>query len=374
MRHLLRRPLLSLIELWQFAAVVASALTVVWIVVRTAQATSEVTRSRHEVETCLARALAEQHALLAAVDARAPSEIRRGDYDSVIDVAAMDGRRFATISVSGRIRSSFAFRCELLPGALPRALRQPLTIRGSFDNSLVVGIDPLELRAALSPEIELPAIGDGSEWDMEAVGAARRRTFARDDSIALLRIRSGTDQIDYVLVPDEDGVVRPRFPTEGLLVLDGNLWVDRGRGAVRIEIDRNATLVVRGNVYVGRSVSVVGGGHLVVAAERDPRNGWSEGSGCVFVGLPEDDLVSGRVVRIEASLVSSSDCLVSAGQAQVAGAFVVGGDLRARGEGCRLGSDGSLLLDSRASQPGIEVVGGPLPGRLERIKTPDSDR
>lgn len=374
MKRLLRRPLLSLVELWQFAAVVTSVVTVVWIVVRTAQATSEVSSSRHEVDRCIARAVAEQHALLAAVGADAPTEQWCGEYRSRLEVSESAGVREARITVEGGLDSVFEFRCELLPGSLPRALRQPLTIHGSFDRSLVAGIEPAVLTAALSRDVALPAVGRSSPWNLESIGAARRRTFARDDSIALLRARSGTDQVDFVLVPDDDGVVRPRFPAEGLLILEGNLWIDRGRGALQIEIERDATLVVRGNVYLGRSLAVVGGGHLVVAAQHEPGHAWSEGSGRVFVGLPEDEFAPECVVRVDASLVIGDECFVSVRRAQIAGAVVVGGDLRAASADSRLVPAGSRLPDARASQPGIGSVGRPCPGRLELVEGATSDR
>ena len=90
----------------------------------------------------------------------------------------------------------------------------------------------------------------------------------RDDSLALLRTPSGTDLPDFVFATNEHGISRPKVPPSGTLVLNGHLWVDRGKEPLIIELSQPLTVVARGNIYLGRSIGVRGPGKLILVAQQ----------------------------------------------------------------------------------------------------------
>ncbi len=364
MRSTLRRFLVACVETWQFTAVGIGSVAIVTMLVLTAQSVSEVAQSRGEVEAGLALAVAEQHAQDFAMHVGCSDQRMVGGLRSSLVQRRSGDRRWIEIEVAVPKGRSYSFMCEILSGSLPPTLRRPLSVLGEVNRSLFDD----EFALSATKASDFPRV-DLSACNRRDVTAAGCKSFVHDVSIALLHLRNGTDQSDYRLEADPDGVLRPRFGESGILVVDGNLWVERGRGTLQIELARPATLVVRGNVYLGRSLACIGSGRLTIVAEASDIGEWSEGSGNVFLGLVEDD--AKQVVSIDASLVATSDCVVSSNSATVLGAVVVGGDLIATHEESRLVVAGTRLPHSREPNPGIVRRGSRRPSVLVPVAVED---
>jgi len=154
-----------------------------------------------------------------------------------------------------------------------------------------------------------------------------------------------------------------------------------------VPLRRDHVVVVRGNLYVGRSILVDGPGRLVLvtcagAGERsfadvDGNGRWSqsdrlfgpgdfagpaEGAGNVYLGLPGSP---GRVV-CDVSLVVAGELHLGA-TAQVAGPVVLGHGATATAVGARLEPTRRWVFRvDRESVPGFVTDGAPRPGVLVR--------
>ncbi|HEX6813219.1 MAG TPA: hypothetical protein VF384_16475 [Planctomycetota bacterium] len=282
------------------------------------------------------------------------------------------------VETRGADGDEFAFLCARLAGAAPEVL-------GS--RAAVVESDVLDrvLGARHIHRCELPRVDEHAL--ASAVPADVTPTVRRDQGVALLQWAAGTDGDDYVINR------RPKcgFNVTGdLLVVPGHLWVEPGECQLEIELTRDLVIVVRGNLYVGRSIAVRGPGRLLFAtvpgpqarafADRDGNGRWSggdvlrgegeftgpiEGGGNVYLGLNWSrstlDLGAALVVGGELHLMTD---------ARVSGPLIVPHGITATTPGARVVAAGDWAFDpDRERVPGFQTRGGPRPGRLREVGT-----
>jgi hypothetical protein len=234
------------------------------------------------------------------------------------------------------------------------------------------------------------------QLDQQALAAAVHAdvtpTLRRDCGIALLQWAAGTDGDDYVF--DRRHTCGHEVPGD-LLVVPGHLWIEPGERPLEFELARDLVVVVRGNLYVGRSVAVAGGGRLLFAVARDPRacsfadrdgNGrWSsrdvlredaeftgpiEGGGSVYLGLTG----SRATVALGAGLVVGGELHLMT-DARVAGPLIVPHGITATTPGARVVAAGDWVFDpDRERVPGFLKRGGPRPGRLREVASIPAQR
>lgn len=301
-------------------------------------------------------------------------------------IGACDEVAGVQVEVS-RVRGDLLLRCRAGDGDA-----------AVFACAELAGAGPTALscvRAACAPA-ELERIGGGTrlaadEWpklDGAAVAAAPRadamRGFRADQAVALQFLRAGTDRDDHVWIGGRELRV-----AGGVLVVPGHLWVEPGREPLRLSLADDLTLVVEGNLYVGRSVEVAGPGRLLVVttlppasvafADRDGSGGWSsgdvlrdaarftgpvEGGGSAFFGL---GAAPGATIRCGFGLVI-------AGELHAASAVAVDGPLVLRC-GLTVAGDGGLepptggwsFRAERERIPGFVTSGSVRPGLLRAV-------
>jgi hypothetical protein len=285
--------------------------------------------------------------------------------------------RLACVVADGGV---FRFRCDEVPGAAPEVFAHACSAvdpscTGAVRGARLIGRDQM-------PRLDPAQVAQAVRGDQLAA-------FQLDQGVALLSWESGTEKPDYVVQPSRaaelDGA-------GGLVVVAGNLWVEVGEKPLRLTLQRDLVVVVRGNVYVGRSIVVDGPGRLVVVASRgagessfadvDANGRWSrgdilrgegdfvgpfEGAGNVYLGLPGTK----HAVACDASIVLDGELHVGVA-ARVAGPLVVGcgattiTPLGGRVEARR---DWTFAID-RERVPGFQTGGAPRPGRLWRDTVP----
>ena len=220
----------------------------------------------------------------------------------------------------------------------------------------------------------------------------RMGILRRHSSLALLRLPAGTDRPDYVLEDSNGSVLSPSVPASGVLRLYGHLWVDIAAKPLTLQLPRDLTIVVAGNLYLGRSIHVRGPGRLVLVVTRgtgdmfrdlDLDGAWSEGdelltahdrpfrgsiegSGAVYFGLPAGNPVPGRI-RIDAAVIADGEVHIQCPVTEVWGALAVGHGVTGA-QRHRLLTPGLLLPDTqRERMPGFKPLGGPRPGILRLL-------
>lgn len=274
--------------------------------------------ARVAAETVAARHLPNDGGTLAAQigDVAVAAERRAGEWVLTTDV--------------GGCRRSF--RGPELAGASPEAFAHPVSF---VDPAIVPRFD-------VGRRITTDALPRIDERQLVgAVRADRCVSLRRDRGVALLTWEKGTERDDFVFVPERLGA---EFGTAGaLVVVPGHLWIEPGAPPLRFTLHEDLVLVVRGNLYVGRSIVVDGPGRLVLATARDPDgavfadldgNGrWSPGDalrdGAEFTGAPEGSgnvyfgLAAGTAaLRFDASLVAGGEVHLRA-NAHVAGPLIL---------------------------------------------------
>ena len=344
-----------------------------------------------------------EEAAFASVDwmqSRASAAERQFEFLSPTGMRAVvrpHSRGPARVTVTGRTGRVYRFDYPMLAGALPAPLGHALSLRHA-----VISERP-ELRTWLNGnlDIELNPVGQGAvsaapaRWSsavlcgdlarMPEPGAACAGCLEEDSAVALLRTKQGTDRRDYRFVE-----AMPMALENEVVVVPGNLWVDHAAEPLVFDLRQGSrTIVVHGNVYLGRDVTVRGPGRLVIVAVRHGAEGFRdvdldggyesgepvhdggsryrgpvEGSGSVYLGIP------GRTVAvgIQASLLADGEVYVVADRATVEGALVVGEGITWRGGTPRQGSlrlPGTRLSNTaRARIPGLRREGGLRPGFL----------
>lgn len=340
--------------------------------VRVAHTLARAETVRGAVMAELARLAADAAALEVGVDVDAERTVAIGEF--VVDVRVVG--EAVSCEVRGADRIGERFVGTRLPGAMPDALRQRLAAADpDLPNRFGEG--------AAYPREALPRL------DAVAVGAAeraeRRLAFRRDPGVALLRWDGGTERDDYVA--DRFGEPGWRVPADGIVVVPGHLWVPANRGPVRWHFDRDITVVVEGNLYVGAGVEVVGAGRLTLVtqvpvgsaafADLDGNGRWSpgdvlrgatafggplEGGGSLYLGVPGGR----REVDVDAILVVGGEVHVAA-RATLSGSLAAEyGITELSGGELRFGACARLDVH-RENLPGLLPVGSPRVGLLRRV-------
>lgn len=357
------------------------------VLARAMQALHVAGRLRTEIEIAAARlgaeAAASTYVASDGKDRQYGFDLGRGIAVDVRAEPGADSSVHLSASVNGhRLHYSFS----VLAGGTPRVFGQPFTVV-SGGPSLP---DEWPRRPALALA-ELPELAlDHAQLVQDSMLSLRLK---RDPGIALLRLAAGTDREDFVFGSDSAEPLRLLPPASGVLVIDGNLWIDEVPRPFEVELYDDLTLVVRGNVYLGRPVRVRGPGHLTIAtlcaggvafADRDGNGRWSEGdalrsgerfrgpvegAGSVWFGMPREP---GTALELDLGLFVAGELHVAADSAAVHGPVVlVHGVTRLPGREGNVEFTGLRLPElQRAALPGFVTVGGPRPGLLRRVPDP----
>lgn len=371
LRLLLDQPLL--LAIW-FAVGVAAAVAAA-VIAAAGAATAVQTEARIAMADLMAEATA-----LAAVAGDAVPRLRLGPTACSLLPRQDGGEPRLLVEGQGLRRRVYGF--EVLPGGAPAALALPFAYAGDPPPpGLAPQAEPID--RALLPRL-------AADLPDTAQAPASTGAITADDSIALLRLRSGTDRRDYQLGRGDACELPLRAPGSGVVAVDGNLWIDAGARPLRLRLDRDLTLVVRGNVYVGRSVLVRGGRLLLVAVAepgqqfRDldgdcrwssgdqllagsaPYRGPQEGSGGVFLGFAD---VRPQRLQLDLGLVVQGELHLAAAEVQSCGPILLfHGCTRAPGtRGRLLVAAERLPLVDRELVPGFAVSGPPRPGLLRLL-------
>jgi hypothetical protein len=343
--------------------------------------------SQSRAAETLAWNLAESAAFAAAASPTGRATIgATGGATASARVAPSEAPAFEVV-VRGR-RNAMRFRCELLAGQAARALGMPLSLR---DPRPVPRVDPAPRRLGVD---DFPALVPDLT-KVAASPAALGPDVAEDPSIGVLRLRAGTERKDWTLRAGQDGIVRLGVPPNGIVLVPGHLWLDRGSGPLVIELARSLTIVVDGNLYLGRSLEVRGPGRLALVARRGEADGfadrdldgcWSptdgrlrgegssrpngplEGSGSIYLGLPGDaapepELVAGATLVAEAELHAIARRVLVRGAVVGAHGLTLGPDC----DSCTVDGEAVPVI-SRERIPGFVTTGRPRPGWLQRIE------
>jgi len=228
--------------------------------------------------------------------------------------------------------------------------------------------------------------------------ASEAHGFRRDAEIALRHLPNGSDRPDFVWRANV--LRRTRHPKGGLLIVQGNLWLD-GESTRVLDISQDLTVLVTGNIYVLRSLHVRGHGRLLLAtdtseqkvvfADVDGSGGWSrgdslhhgtafggpiEGAGNVYLGLPGGT----PALECDAGILAGGELHIAT-RAEVRGPLLLRFGCTMLGDNAHLGAPLAQSASSpqtpgrrrgqwvfaagRDAVPGFEVSGPPRPGRLE---------
>lgn len=360
------------------AAMVAMAIVVVAIAGanRSLSRCAAQRRALTAVRTLLA---AEEAAFAAAVmPASAPRSPIATSWGMAVDVERVrDGAERLEVTVPMRHGSS-RFSCELLRGAAPACLGRRLTLGdepAAADFAWVRGIDTP--RDGSLPQLALPA----------SASAALPGLFC-DTEVAFLHLAGGTDRADYTLGNGRDEI-RPEAGQE-VVEVRGNLWLLPCARPLRVSLRAPLTIIVYGNVYLGRSIEVGGRVPLTLVAHRtgptfrdldgdgarspgEPGLGGEgspaiEGDGAVYLGLPRKD--ERAPLAVAAQVVAEGEIHVLT-TVHMHGALVGGHGLTRCSPLAELDLTGRNLVDpSRTRIPGFATRGDPRPGPLNRVADP----
>lgn len=268
---------------------------------------------------------------------------RRGD-ELIVVSALPDGPRHV-------------FTGRVLPGAMPDAF-------GTARSTDVPALSSAALAAAAAVE-QAPVI-------------------RRDGGVALMQLESGTDLRDFVL---DDGELGGGGVANGVVEVPGHLWIEPGRRPLVLRCRRDVTVVVRGNLYVGRSVELVGPGRVVFVTlgsesarpfadldgngrrsdgEGDGGGGAVEGGGNVYFGLAE----SPRRLELAAGVVAGGRVHLLR-EVRVDGPFVAADEPVVIDPAARVLATGRRLFrPGRELVPGFAAAGPPRPGLLTAAPGP----
>ena len=353
-------------------------------------------------ESIVASIIAEEAAFAALGEVSSTSPVMVQGPDSMVSRVGLVKTEWSQeleIAVTTGRGKNYYYTCELLPGAAPRSLASPLSIRHDvvvfrpklqswLRSNLDVHLNPMNEDQTLDTVLDL---GTGARI-VTHPSSSEKDQIRTHDSIGLLRLDAGTDRRDFCVGTVEAGTWRPRVPSSGVIVVDGNLWFQRSDKALNVELESSLTVVVNGNIYFGRSIVVARGkGRLILVAnnsglpgfrDMDGSGGWSvgdraisadtirsddsysgpvEGVGAIYLGLPGDTL--GPHLEVFGSLVAGGEIYVSTA-ASVHGALVVGQGITWFGDS-ELHLPGDRLPNTqREKVPGFKRSGHKRPGLL----------
>lgn len=272
---------------------------------------------------------------------------------------------------------AWRFFCRRLSGEAPAELGRAFTGAAGLAPFLPPGTP---CTGPASVELDPEALA-------EAWSASRATAFSRDVGIGLLHFAAGTDLDDFVADPNVPRLGLPR--DADLVVVPGHLWIQSGEAPWRLWLDHDLTVVVQGNLYVGRSIEVDGPGRLVLVTVPSPRavafadadgdGRWSpgesvcgggaftgaiEGAGSVYLGPGRSDLVP----SLGASLVVAGE-LHLRGTTRIEGVVALAHGITPLGAGQKrlvpIGSRG--FVTARERVPGFRTSGAPRPGLLHPL-------
>ena len=226
------------------ALAVAVALRVVAAVASDVAAVAPATALREQL---VAQLVADDAAL--AAFGRRPGRLATELGEVAVDVQRDAGALYVRVTDAATTQW---FVAEALTGAPPAALTRPLTVG--------TGGEPALPAAVVEPELARSAPRAAATTPC----AAALGLVARDPAIALQWFVAGTDRDDFVFA---DGVDLARGG--GLVAVPGHLWLESGVAPRVVRATRDVVVLVRGNVYLGRSLRVEGGGRLLLAALAD---------------------------------------------------------------------------------------------------------
>lgn len=375
------RPSAGLVRFWlspiSLGALAAGCVAVL-VLARAVTEVREANSLRKQVHGLAARVAAEESAL-AYVQSHGVRDRRAVDAGNglVVETSVQRVEDSQQLRLDARVAEHrYSFLFQRLDGGTPYAFGRPLTL----------GLDavvPGDWAGGVeAPREELPILVDGLDAARDAVDGIA----ATDPGLALLRLSAGTDRTDYVLGGGRSAQ-SPRIPDDGVVVVDGNLWVDCGGQPLELTLVRDLTIVVRGNVYLGRSVRVLGAGRLTVATDAkgatsfsdlDGNGRWSvgeplhgadsfrgplEGGGNVYVGMPRE---APEPIELDLGLVCVGVMHVAAAEATVHGPLAVGAaGVRLHASGGRVVATGKRMPSLRRSAlPGFAAIGSPRPSAL----------
>lgn len=326
---------------------------------------------RGEVASELARLAVEAAAIEVCANEAEQGQCAVGGFDIRYE------RRGPQLLLTARTSDNevWHFACLSLSGAAPSCFSQRL-----------VAVDPdVPLRVG-----EGSVLGNGT-WprlDPSIVAGAPRADgttgFAADPALGLLHWDGGTEGPDFVFAGF--GTSRCRAPAGGVIVVPGHLWVPPSSREYRCRLDRDVTVIVQGNLYLGASIGVEGPGRLVLVAssgptsmafaDRDGNGRWSagdlargapfqgrlEGGGNVYFGLPR----APRSVVIQASVIADGEVHL-ASETTLAGCLAVPHGLTELGPAALRLSGEALFNVQRERVPGFVTDGAPRPGLLQLL-------
>lgn len=339
--------------------------------------TARVVRRSAEIGLATARAadeiVAEAAILRCAAEQRsgAQDEFRGRTVDVVADASGWTAR------LLGAGSPPRAYRCDRVPGAAAEAFAHPCAVRVPSLAELLptARIVPAGCFPQLSEAARAAVLrGDGSDC------------FVRDPGVALATWSVGTDGPDYALASFAGQAWNVGAD---VFVVPGHLWLPPHAEPVTVRLTRDVLVVVRGNLYLGNSVRVYGGGRLVfhvqpgtdavAFADRDGNGRWSagdrscdpatafsgpiEGGGSAFLGLPGANVH----LSCDAGLVVEGELHLRAA-VTVSGPLVLAAGVTRNAPGGRVQPTGSWTFDvERELVPGMATKGLPRPGRLREI-------
>ncbi len=376
----------GLLRLW-LAPISIGALAVGCVaIVVLASAVTEVREAislRRDVHGLAARVAAEESAL-AYVQSDGVRGRRAVDAGNglVVETSVEPVQDSQQLRLDARVAEHrYSFLFQRLEGGTPFAFGRQLT----FGPDAVVPGDWGE--GVIAVREELPALDLARASVRDAVDGIA----AADPGLALLRLSAGTDRADFVLCGGTSAGL-PKVPDGGVVAIAGNLWVDCGGMPLELTLLRDLTIVVRGNVYLGRSIRVIGAGRLTIATDAtgstsfsdlDGNGRWSigeplhgatslcgplEGGGNVYVGMPRE---VGEQIDLDLGLVCAGVLHVAASVATFHGPLAVGmAGVRLSAGGGRVVATGQRMPSlRRAALPGFAAIGSPRPSAL--VPVPD---
>lgn len=348
---------------------------------RAVDALSEAESIRDDMEVAAAMVVAELAAAEYAVSSGAAAE-HQLDLGHGIEVRAAAQEESANkhVHLSATVgQKQFAMQFAVLPGACSPVFGERLTVTHASD---LPPSWPVAQR--VGPE-DLPA------HDLSDAVVVRESLLSlqleHDPGIALLQLLAGTDSRDFVMGSGLGSSASIVVRSSRVIVVEGNLWIERGAWPLRFDLQQSLTLFVRGNLYVGRSIETYGPGRLTIATlsrpgasfcDLDGDGRWSandranapsgfagpiEGVGNVYLGMPRH---RARRLVVDAGLVVAGELHLAANEAAVHGPLVLrhGGTVLPGSAGTLRAELTDVAALARSSVPGFATTGGPRPGPL----------
>lgn len=371
-----QRPSMRTLGRGVFAPMAMASVTTVCVALGLLHESARVVRRaevvRAHVDRLAQEIVAESTTLQAASVGDATRTVRVGEFEVRV-VRNVDGW---LTSVSGGGDAPRWFATDLVPGGANAAFGSPCTVtRPELMDWL------REARCVGSSELPRLASADLAA----AMAVDRSDLCVQDPGVALATWPTGTEGSDYVFTARAGEVLS----AGGLFCVPGHLWVQPSTEPWTVRLAHDAVVAVRGNLYLGGSVRVIGGGRLLFYVEPPPgscsysdRDGdgvWSpgdrqavadgpfrgplEGGGGAFLGLPG----SRRPIQCDAGLVVHGEVHLRVPTA-VAGPLVLGEGVTQNSADGRIVATGTWsFVPEREVVPGMVVAGGPRPGKLRDL-------